>query len=147
MGYFAPIGKPSARSILYRLIEAGELARKVLLVPLVERGLEPGDEAVLFLLQGDRAASEADVIAALGLEPGILEPRLVRLRSHNLIDRRAIGPDLTPGLALTDRGERIRELLAGHWSMLEEALLADVNRKDRKVVRRALARMVELLRR
>ncbi len=142
------MGKPKARSILYQLIEAGQLARKALLVPLVERGLEPGDDAVLFLLRrGDRAATEADLLAALGVERGILEPRLLRLKDHDLIDRRAIGPDLAPGLALTDRGERIRELLVGHWSMLEEALLADVNRKDRKVLRKALARMVELLRR
>ena len=140
------MGKPKARSILYRLIEAGHLARKALLVPLVERGLEPGDDAVLFLLRDQRGATEAELVVALGIDAAILEPRLARLRDRNLIDRRAVGPDLAPGLALTERGERIRDILAGHWSMLEEALLAEVDKKQRKALRTTLARMIELLR-
>jgi hypothetical protein len=44
------MSKPSASSTLYRLIEAGQLAHQALLVPLVERGLEAGDDAVLFIL-------------------------------------------------------------------------------------------------
>ncbi len=44
------MAKPSSRSTLYRLIEAGQLAHQALLQPLVERGREPGDDAILFAL-------------------------------------------------------------------------------------------------
>jgi DNA-binding MarR family transcriptional regulator len=92
------MGKPKARSILYRLIEAGQLTRKALLVPLLERGLEPGDDAVLFLLHDQLGASEVDIAAALGMEHPALEERLSRLREHDLVSRRAIGPELARGL-------------------------------------------------
>jgi DNA-binding MarR family transcriptional regulator len=139
------MGKPKARSILYRLIEAGQLSRKALLVPLLERGLEPGDDAVLFLLHDKLGATEADIAAALGLEEAALEQRIFRLSERDLVSRRAIGPDLAPGLALTERGERIRDVLTANWDQLEKALLGELSKKKRKHLRDTLGRFVELL--
>jgi DNA-binding MarR family transcriptional regulator len=73
-------------------------------------------------------------------------PRLERLVERDLVARRATGPDLTPGLALTERGERIREVLAETWSELEEALMGELSEKKRKALRKTLGRFVELLR-
>jgi DNA-binding MarR family transcriptional regulator len=139
------MGKPKARSILYRLIEAGQLSRKALLVPLLERGLEPGDDAVLFLLHDKLGATEADIAEALGLDEVALEERIFRLGERDLVARRAIGPDLAPGLALTDRGERIRDVLTSNWDQLETALLGELSKKKRKLLRDTLGRFVELL--
>jgi DNA-binding MarR family transcriptional regulator len=139
------MGKPKARSILYRLIEAGKLSRKALLVPLLERGLEPGDDAMLFLLHDKLGATEADIAAALGLEEAALEERIFRLCERDLVSRRAIGPELAPGLALTDRGERIRDVLTANWDQLETALLGELSKKKRKHLRDTLGRFVELL--
>lgn len=44
------MSRPSSRSTLYQLIKAGQLAHRALLLPLSERGLEPGDDAILFEL-------------------------------------------------------------------------------------------------
>ncbi len=139
------MGKPKARSILYRLIEAGQLSRKALLVPLLERGLEPGDDAVLFLLHDKLGATEADIAEALGLDEVALEERIFRLGERDLVARRAIGPDLAPGLALTERGERIRDVLTSNWDQLETALLGELSKKKRKLLRDTLGRFVELL--
>jgi DNA-binding MarR family transcriptional regulator len=139
------MGKPKARSILYRLIEAGQLTRRALLVPLVERGLEPGDDAVLFLLHDRLGASDADLHDALSIDHAALLTRIDRLVAHDLVERRAIGPTLTPGLALTERGERVREVLSGNWSSLEDALLEDLPKKQRKRLRQTLGRFVKLL--
>ncbi len=106
------MSKTKARSILYRLIESGQLIHKALLVPLLERGLEPGDDAVLFMLHDTLGASEEALAEEIGIPFEALMPRLERLMERDLISRQAIGADLSPGLALTERGERIREVLA-----------------------------------
>ena len=51
-----------------------------------------------------------------------------------------------PGLALTERGERIREVLTDNWQQLEDALLGELPDKKRKGLDKALKRFVELLR-
>ena len=140
------MSKTKARSTLYRLIEAGQLTHKALLVPLLERGLEPGDDAVLFVLHDRLGATEEELAAAIGITFEALEPRLNRLIERDLIGRQAIGSDLGPGLALTERGERIREVLAHTWSELEEALMGELPGKQRKALRKTLGRFVELLR-
>lgn len=143
---FAYMSKAKARSTLYRLIEAGQLIHKALLVPLLERGLEPGDDAVLFMLHDKLGASEEELANEIGISFEALMPRLERLIDRDLISRRATGPDLTPGLALTERGERIREVLAHAWSELETALFGELPHNQRKKLRKQLGRFVELLR-
>ncbi|WP_338720359.1 hypothetical protein [Devosia sp. XK-2] len=139
------MSRPSSRSTLYRLIEAGQLAHKALLLPLVEKGLEPGDDAVLFVL-GRSGTTEADLAAELDLPIEMLTPRLERLASRDFITRQAVGPELEPGLALTARGVRVRNALADHWAQLEEALMGELKTKQRKKLAEALGRFVELLR-
>lgn len=131
--------------MLYRLIEAGQLARHALLVPLEARGLEPGDDAVLFLLRDRKGTSETDVGAALGTTLDALGPHLRRLRAHGLIEHRAVGSALAPGFCLTAEGEKTRKLLEDNWDQLEDALLADLTRKKRKELRKTLERFAELL--
>lgn len=143
---FGHMSKTKARSTLYRLIEAGQLIHKALLTPLLERGLEPGDDAVLFVLHDRLGATEEELAADIGISFEALEPRLNRLIERDLVSRQATGPALAPGLALTDRGERIREVLAGAWNELEEALLGELPEKDRKRLKKQLGRFVELLR-
>lgn len=143
---YPPMTKPEARSTLYRLIEAGQLAHKALLVPLLDRGLEAGDDAVIFVLHTELVASEAALAEQLGLPPELLQPRIERLIERDIVVRQTIGPEQEPGLALTERGARIREVLAANWEQLEEALFADLEQKKRKGLSRALKRFVELLR-
>ena len=143
---YPPMSKPKARSTLYRLIEAGQLARRALLVPLLDRNLEPGDDAVIFALRSRLGATETALAEELELDPAALEPRLARLADRDLVNRQAIGPDLVPGLALTERGERICEVLSANWEQLEEALFDELDEKKRKNLDKALRRFVELLR-
>jgi DNA-binding MarR family transcriptional regulator len=143
---FGYMSKTRSTSTLYRLIEAGQLTHKVLLTPLRERGLEPGDDAVLFVLHDRLGAPEEEIAAAIGIPFEALEPRLNRLIDRDLVTRQATGAELLPGLALTERGERIREVLEGAWTELEEALLGELSDKQRKKLRKQLGRFVELLR-
>jgi DNA-binding MarR family transcriptional regulator len=139
------MSRPSPRSALYRLIEAGQLAHQALLVPVLEKGLEPGDDAILFVL-GRSGTTETDLADELGLPLEMLANRLERLASRDFVTRQAVGPELQPGLALTERGVRVRNALAGHWAQLEEALMGELKPKHRKKFADALGRFVELLR-
>lgn len=139
------MSKPSASSTLYRLIEAGQLAHQALLVPLVERGLEAGDDAVLFILAERHGSTETELAEALGMPPEATADRINRLIERDLVDRRAIGPELAPGLALTERGERIRLLLVENWTELENALFGELKKKKQKWLGAALQRFVDLL--
>ncbi|MDF2799478.1 MAG: winged helix-turn-helix transcriptional regulator [Devosia sp.] len=138
------MSKPTSSSTLYRLIEAGQLAHKALLTPLLERGLEPGDDAVLFIL-GRAATLERDLANELGLDEASLAPRLRRLIDRELVGQQAVGPELAVGVALTERGLRIRNNLADHWAQLEEALMGELKPKQRKKLANTLKRFVELL--
>ena len=140
------MSKPSASSTLYRLIEAGQLAHQALMVPLVERGLEAGDDAVLFVLAAKRGATETDLANALGMSHEAAAARVARLIERDLVARRATGPELAPGIALTERGERIRALLAANWTELENALFGELKKKKRQWLGEALGRFVDLLR-
>ena len=138
------MSRPSPRSTLYRLIEAGQLAHKALLLPLLERGLEPGDDAILFEL-GRSGTTEAALAAQFGVAEDALADRLTRLIERELVTRQAVGPELAPGVALTERGVRIRNGLADHWAQLEEALMGELKPKHRKRLGDHLKRFVELL--
>ncbi|HEV7345898.1 MAG TPA: MarR family winged helix-turn-helix transcriptional regulator [Devosia sp.] len=139
------MSRPSSRSALYRLIEAGQLAHQALLVPLMERGLEPGDDAILFEL-GRSGTTEGELAAELELSEAALDGRLSRLLDRGLVARQAVGPELAPGVALTERGVRIRNSLADHWSQLEEALMGELKPNQRKKLADRLKRFVQLLR-
>jgi DNA-binding MarR family transcriptional regulator len=139
------MSKPSANSTLYKLIEAGQLAHAALVAPLRERGLEPGDDAIVFAL-AKAGTTEAELAAELGVAAGQLDQRIARLIERDLLRRQAVGPQLVPGLVLTERGLRIRKALAEHWQELEEALLGELKKKHRSRFDATLARILDLLR-
>ena len=140
------MSKAQAKSTLYRLIEAGQRVHQALLVPLRDRGLEPGDDALLFVLRDGNGATEAELTAQTGLDAEALQTRLTRLSERDLIVRRAIGPLLEPGFALTERGERLHAVLEGNWQELENALLGELDKKQRKRFSATLKRFLTLLR-
>lgn len=131
--------KPAEKTTLYRLIEAGHLARQKMLVPLYERGLEPGDDALLFGLSGKKGATDEDLQHLTGLDVLPLEMRLVRLERDSVIERHANNN------RLTDKGREIADILDAHWQQLEEALVSELSHKDHKGLRKILKRFVKLL--
>ncbi len=140
------MAKPPAKTTLYRLIEAGHLARQRMLTPLYEHGLEPGDDAVLFAITEPAGMTEMDLKAITGLDGVALDMRLIRLEAAGILDRCAVGPHLAPGARLTERGRAVADTLEGQWQQLEEALTGELAAKDRKALRKMLKRFVKLLR-
>jgi len=137
--------KAAARTTLFRLIEAGHLARSAMLVPLQEAGLEPGDDAILFGLTDPEGATEDDLRALTGLDATNLDMRLARLGMMGVLDRPAVGPLLLPGARLTERGQDIADTLTAQWRQLDEALVGELKPKSKKKLRKVLKRFVKLL--
>lgn len=143
---FALMAKPRNRSTLYRLIEAGQLAHRALLSPLLDRGLQPGDDALLLVLADRKGMTEAELAAETGVAAELLAPHLQRLIDRDLVERRAVGSDLLNGLALTRRGARLEHLLASHWKALDKLLTGDLKKGQRKALNKHLSRLSDLLR-
>ena len=129
-----------ARTTLLALIEAGQHAHRQLLRPLIERGLEPGDDALLLLL-GDGAVTEADLEDGTGVAIEDLLPRIERLITREFVVRTAAG------LAITDRGARVHERLVEVWTDAELALTSGLKKKHRKRLARLLIDFADYLRR
>ena len=139
------MSEPGSQSTLYRLIEAGLLARRALAAPLAAHGLEVGDDAVLFLLHTSGGATVEELTTGLGLGPDGLDARLFRMLAQGLIVRRAVGPDAVAGLALTDAGETLHAALADHWAALEASLTEGLPKKSRKRLKHALTQFIDQL--
>lgn len=143
--YFVSMRKPGPRSTLYRLIEAGQLTRQALLAPLIERGLEAGDDAVVHALTDSPGIVLDSLARAVGVPDAWLTPRLERLQRLGFVEQRAVGPALAPGFRLTTRGTDLGRILAGQWNGLEETLFGDLAKPDRRAFRKTLKRATRRL--
>ncbi len=135
---------PSA-STLYRLIEAGQLARHALLAPLASRGLEAGDDAVLLGLAEPGGGTLEDLSAFTGYDIEALDPVLRRLEDKGLLLRLAVGPEMEPGARLSQQGHLMRQAIEEHWRHLEMVLEEDLGGKQHKHLRKGLKRIIQLL--
>lgn len=140
------MSKSAAGSTLYRLIEAGHLARQALLAPLAARGLEAGDDAVLLGLSDPAGATVEALLEFTGMGADQLNARLARLEDRDLLLRLAVGPEMEPGVRLSQQGHAMRQAIADHWAHLEETIAEDLGEKRHKHLRKGLKRIVELLR-
>ena len=143
--YLSPMPSNAVNTTLYHLIDAGHLARHAMLVPLQAHGLEAGDDAMLFGLSKPKGATENTLRQLTGLGIVALDARLERLDRLGILDRLAIGSKLLPGARLTDKGREIADLLADNWRQLDEALIGELDEKNRKQLRKILKRFVRLL--
>lgn len=115
------------------------------MVPLLERGLEPGDDALLFVLAARKGATEENLAEQTGVSLDALNARIERLIERDLLVRQAVGPELAAGVALTERGERMRKFLLDNWNNLEEALFGELKKKQKKRIGDVLKRFTDLL--
>lgn len=139
------MSKPPTASTLYRLIEAGHLARQALMAPLQARGLEAGDDAVLLGIADPEGVPMSTLEAFTGIAGEPLETILRRLEDKGLLLRLAVGPEMVPGARLSQQGQATRAAIEDHWRQLEDTIAADLGKKTRKSLRTGLKRIITLL--
>lgn len=132
-------------STLYHLIEAGQLARLVLLRPLITYGLNPGDDAIILAMKKHKKTSDNQICHMTGLTPDTLQPRLDRLIALGMIVRKTLGTELAPGSQMTKKGRIARKQIIAHWHKLEEALMHELSPLNKKQLRETMKRFADLL--
>ncbi len=126
------------KTTLYELINAGHLARQTMLVPLAELSLSAGDDAILFALSEKINSSEA-ITQITGLQGSALTNRLLGLEKLGLIKQKA------KNISLTKKGKDVCDILIANWEQLDEALIGELDEKNRKMLQDILKRFVKLL--
>ncbi len=137
--------KKVSSSTLYQLIEAGHLARLVLLHPLQEYHLQPGDDAILLALKNKKSTSDADLCDLTGLKPIPLQKRLDRMLALSLVQRTSFGEHFTPATKLTKSGRQVRKKLIAQWRELEDALMHKLSHKEKKQLRHNMRNFADML--
>jgi DNA-binding MarR family transcriptional regulator len=137
--------KSRARSPLYRMIAVGQKMHRALLAPALARGLEPGDDALLYLLATQTNPTAVELAAETGLSPEALRKRLGALIERDLVVLSASGPKTMPQMRLTARGARLEAWLAEHWLGVEETLFEDLKPRERKSFNKQLKQLLEKL--
>ena len=65
---------------------------------------------------------------------------------RDLLLRLAVGPEMEPGARLSQQGHAMRQSIEDHWAHLEQTLADDLGDKRHKHLRKALKRIIEVLR-
>lgn len=137
--------KKISHSTLFQLIEAGHMARQVLLRPLTKFHLQPGDDAILLGSKKKKPTTDARLSQLTGLSQTSLQLRINRLIELSLLHRTEFKESLGPATRLSKDGRAIRKQLIAHWVELDEALMNDLSKTEKKRLRQNMERFVQLL--
>jgi DNA-binding MarR family transcriptional regulator len=133
---------PIAKTLGYRLTHTARLQKALSARLLSELGLFPGQDSVLKLLIEQDGRTMGDLANALRVRPPTASKTIARLTTQGLVERRAMDGDgrlvrvfLTA--AGRDRGGSIDKI----WDTLEGEMVAGLDGKDRKRLRKLLRKV------
>ena len=137
--------KKISNSTLFQLIEAGHMARQVLLRPLNKFRLQPGDDAILLGSKKKKLTTDVQLGQLTGLASHSLQIRIDRLVDLSLIHRASFEESMEPATRLSKAGRAVRKQLIAHWVELDEALMNDLSKMEKKQLRQTMKRFTRLL--
>ena len=132
--------KPLLPGSLNLLLMRVARAHRTMAASMLSRvGLHPGQEALLMELWDQDGRTQANLAAALGVEPPTVTKMLQRMEATGLVQRR---PDPTDRRAmrvfLTTKGRRLRGRVEKIWADLEERTVGDLSDRQRSSLRSLL---------
>jgi DNA-binding MarR family transcriptional regulator len=137
------MGEKSQKGVGRALVLASRLHRARLGERLQESGLFPGQDIVLETLAAHGQMPIGELAERLDVRPPTISKTVTRLSAQGLLSRGpGSGSDArTVLVALTQAGEEKVTALAGLGAAVEKEMLAGLDAKDRKRLRKALKRM------
>jgi len=133
---------PVSKSVGYRLTHAARLQKALSARLLADLGLFPGQEAVVKLLAEEDGRTMGDLAAALRVRPPTASKTIARLTGQGLVERRATdGDGRLVRVYLTEEGRQRSTAIDGVWGALEEELVAGLDHKERKRLRKLLRKV------
>ena len=133
---------PVQKSIGYRLTHTARLQTALSARLLAALGLFPGQEAVLKLLSEQDGRTMGDLAAALRVRPPTASKTIARLTSQGLVERRATdGDGRLVRVFLTEAGRERSASIGGVWDQLEAEMVARLDNKERRRLRKLLRKV------
>jgi len=137
---------PFAKTIGYRLNHTARLQRALSARLLSDLGLFPGQEAVLKLLCEHDGRTMGDLATGLRVRPPTASKTIARLTTQGLVERRATdGDGRLVRVFLTDEGRSRGAAIDGVWEALENDMVAGLDHKERKRLRKLLRKVEKAL--
>jgi len=113
--------------------------------PLQTMGIYAGDDAILLALKSKKTLSDEQICAVTGLAPHTLQLRINRLLSFSLIKRDFSDTNTLAATKLSKSGRKLKKRLLRQWQEMQDALMEDLNKKEKKILRKTLKRFSNLL--
>lgn len=133
---------PVHKSIGYRLTHTARLQKALSARHLAALGLFPGQEAVLKLLCEADGRTMGDLASALRVRPPTASKTIARLTTQGLVERRATdGDGRLVRVFLTDAGRERGSSIDGVWEQIETEMVAGLDGKERKRLRKLLRKV------
>ncbi len=130
------------KSISHRLHHAARLQRALAARRLHDIGLFPGQETALKLLADSDGRTMTELAAALRVRPPTASKTVGRLSAQGLLERRASEGDARlVRVHLTEEGRARAGAIDGIWDSLEDLMVAGLDGKDRKRLRKLLRKI------
>jgi DNA-binding MarR family transcriptional regulator len=109
-------------------------------------GLFPGQDVALQSLHHHGSMAMSELAAALQVKPPTVSKMVSRMSAQGFVERSGNGGDARQvHVTLTSKGEEAAKTLASHWSEAEEEMLARLDGKERKQLRRLLRKVGKTL--
>ncbi|TCT06609.1 MarR family winged helix-turn-helix transcriptional regulator [Aquabacter spiritensis] len=133
---------PIAKTIGYRLTHTARLQKALSARLLADLGLFPGQESVLKLLVEQDGRTMGDLASALRVRPPTASKTIARLTTQGLVERRATdGDGRLVRVFLTETGRGRGGSIDRIWDTLETEMVAGLDGKDRKRLRKLLRKV------
>jgi DNA-binding MarR family transcriptional regulator len=139
--------EPYRKSIGAHVQHAARLHRALVARKLTILGLYPGQEQVLKILADGGDMTMGDLAAALRVRPPTASKTVGRLAAQGLIERKSpgSGDGRLVRVGLTEAGREKAIALDDLWFAAEDEMLADLDGKDVKRLRKLLRRIEKTL--
>jgi DNA-binding MarR family transcriptional regulator len=123
----------------YAIVRLARRHRYLAGVLLAELGLYPGQEGVLHLLWERDGRHQAELAAALGVEPPTVHRTLGSLEAAGFVVREPMPGDARAKVVrLTQRGRSLQPRVAAAWAELEARTTLGLSVRDRRILLRLL---------
>jgi DNA-binding MarR family transcriptional regulator len=130
-------------SMSYLLVRVAKVHRGLVAQGLAELGLHTGQELVLVQLWQEDGLRNSELARRLGVAAPTVTKVLSGMERTHLLTRRADSDDARASrIWLTERGRSLREPVEQLWQAVEHTLVRDLDRSERELLARALARIL-----
>lgn len=127
------------KNVSMRLAHVAKLHRARAAALLADIGLYPGQETILKALVDENGRTMGELAAALSVRPPTVTKMVARLGAQGLVERRsAEGDARLARVFLTEAGMARAAALDAIWKELDKQILAGLDSKDAKRLRRLL---------